>query len=70
MATAQTQRIRLGLFVQPVGQHVSGWRLTEKLGDPTDIDWLITIAKKAEAGKFDLCAGDQHVPFAFDHGAP
>ena len=54
MATAQTQRIRLGLFVQPVGQHVSGWRLTEKLGDPTDIDWLITIAKKAEAGKFDL----------------
>lgn len=54
MATAQTQRIRLGLFVQPVGQHVSGWRLTEKLGDPTDIDWLISIAKKAEAGKFDL----------------
>lgn len=54
MATASTQRIRLGLFVQPVGQHVSGWRLTEKLGDPTDIDWLITIAKKAEAGKFDL----------------
>jgi len=54
MATAQQQRIRLGLFVQPVGQHVSGWRLTEKLGDPTDIDWLITIAKKAEAGKFDL----------------
>lgn len=46
MATAQPQRIRLGLFVQPVGQHVSGWRLTEKLGDPTDIDWLITIAKK------------------------
>ena len=54
MATASTTRIRLGLFVQPVGQHVSGWRLTEKLGDPTDIDWLITIAKKAEAGKFDL----------------
>lgn len=54
MATAKSQHIRLGLFVQPVGQHVSGWRLTEKLGDPTDIDWLITIAKKAEAGKFDL----------------
>jgi len=54
MATAKSPRIRLGLFVQPVGQHVSGWRLTEKLGDPTDIDWLITIAKKAEAGKFDL----------------
>ncbi|MFZ4213956.1 LLM class flavin-dependent oxidoreductase [Pantoea endophytica] len=50
----QQRRIRLGLFVQPVGQHVSGWRLTEKLGDPTDIDWLITIAQKAEAGKFDL----------------
>jgi len=54
MANTPTRRIRLGLFVQPVGQHVSGWRLTEKLGDPTDIDWLITIAKKAEAGKFDL----------------
>ncbi|WP_343550471.1 LLM class flavin-dependent oxidoreductase [Pantoea sp.] len=55
MANSQQQRhIRLGLFVQPVGQHVSGWRLTEKLGDPTNIDWLITIAKKAEAGKFDL----------------
>ncbi|MCW6034245.1 LLM class flavin-dependent oxidoreductase [Pantoea sp. JK] len=55
MANSQQQRrIRLGLFVQPVGQHVSGWRLTKKLGDPTDIDWLITIAKKAEAGKFDL----------------
>lgn len=49
-----SRRLRLGLFVQPVGQHVSGWRLTEQLGDPTDIDWLITLAKKAEAGKFDL----------------
>jgi hypothetical protein len=35
------------LFVQPVGQHVSGWRLTQQLGDPTDIDWLITLAKNA-----------------------
>lgn len=48
------RRLRLGLFVQPVGHHVSGWRLTEQLGEPTDIDWLITIAKKAEAGTFDL----------------
>lgn len=48
------KRLRLGLFVQPVGQHVSGWRLTEQLGSPTDIDWLITLAKKAEAGRFDL----------------
>ena len=47
-------RLRLGLFVQPVGHHVSGWRLTEQLGAPTDIDWLITLAKKAEAGRFDL----------------
>jgi hypothetical protein len=36
-----------GSRVQPVGQHVSGWRLTQQLGDPTDIDWLITLAKKA-----------------------
>lgn len=53
-SATSSRRLRLGLFVQPVGQHVSGWRLTQQLGDPTDIDWLITIAKKAEAGKFDL----------------
>ncbi|WP_337010297.1 LLM class flavin-dependent oxidoreductase [Pantoea sp. AS142] len=53
-SVTSSRRLRLGLFVQPVGQHVSGWRLTEQLGDPTDIDWLITLAKKAEAGKFDL----------------
>ena len=47
-------RLRLGLFVQPVGHHVSGWRLTEELGAPTDIDWLIRLAQKAEAGRFDL----------------
>lgn len=52
--SATPRRLRLGLFVQPVGHHVSGWRLTEQLGDPTDIDWLITLAKKAEAGTFDL----------------
>jgi alkanesulfonate monooxygenase SsuD/methylene tetrahydromethanopterin reductase-like flavin-dependent oxidoreductase (luciferase family) len=46
--------LRLGLFVQPLGHHVSGWRLTEKLGSPTDIDWLTEIAKKAEEGKFDM----------------
>ncbi|ARU95243.1 LLM class flavin-dependent oxidoreductase [Tatumella citrea] len=55
MDSSTTQRrLRLGLFVQPVGHHVSGWRLTENLGSPTDIDWLITLAKKAEAGTFDL----------------
>ncbi|MFZ4835268.1 LLM class flavin-dependent oxidoreductase [Rouxiella sp. Mn2063] len=55
MASSSSQRrLRLGLFVQPVGHHVSGWRLTEQLGSPTDIDWLITIAKKAEAGTFDM----------------
>ena len=48
------RRLRLGLFVQPLGHHVSGWRLTDNAGSPTDIDWLITLAKKAEAGTFDL----------------
>ena len=33
---------------------MSGWRLTEELGAPTDIDWLIRLAQKAEAGRFDL----------------
>ena len=27
-----TRQLRLGLFVQPLGHHVSGWRLTENLG--------------------------------------
>lgn len=48
------RQLRLGLFVQPLGQHVSGWRLTRQLGSPTDIDWLIQIAQKAEAGLFDM----------------
>ncbi|MEC5321034.1 LLM class flavin-dependent oxidoreductase [Brenneria populi subsp. brevivirga] len=46
--------LRLGLFVQPLGHHVSGWRLSERSGSPTDIEWLIQIAKKAEEGTFDL----------------
>ncbi|MEW6484094.1 MAG: LLM class flavin-dependent oxidoreductase [Pseudomonadota bacterium] len=55
MENSETQRrLRLGLFVQPLGHHVSGWRLTDNAGAPTDIDWLITLAKKAEAGTFDL----------------
>ncbi len=33
---------------------MSGWRLTEELGAPTDIDWLIRLAQKAEVGRFDL----------------
>ena len=53
--TANTGRkLRLGLFVQPLGHHISGWRLTQRLGSPTDIDWLIAIAKKAEEGMFDM----------------
>ncbi|WP_380178510.1 LLM class flavin-dependent oxidoreductase [Kalamiella sp. sgz302252] len=52
--TATSRAMRLGLFVQPLGHHVSGWRVTEKLGSPTDIDWLIEIAQKAEKGLFDL----------------
>ena len=32
-SATSSRRLRLGLFVQPVGQHVSGWRLTEQLGD-------------------------------------
>lgn len=46
--------LRLGLFVQPLGHHVSGWRLSERIGSPTDIEWLVQIAQKAEEGAFDL----------------
>lgn len=54
MSHTTSRQLRLGLFVQPLGHHVSGWRLTETLGSPTDIDWLTWIAKKAEEGKFDM----------------
>ena len=54
MTQSAQKRLYLGLFVQPLGHHVSGWRLTNNLNFPTDIDWLIQIAKKAEAGRFDL----------------
>ena len=53
-SSENTRKLRLGLFVQPLGHHASGWRLTENLGSPTDIDWLTWIARKAEAGKFDM----------------
>ncbi|WAT02395.1 LLM class flavin-dependent oxidoreductase [Rouxiella chamberiensis] len=53
-SSTPSRQMRLGLFVQPLGHHVSGWRLTERLGSPTDIDWLISIAKKAEEGTFDM----------------
>ncbi|RWR00956.1 nitrilotriacetate monooxygenase [[Pantoea] beijingensis] len=52
--TSSSRQLRLGLFVQPLGHHVSGWRLTSHLGSPTDIDWLIQIAQKAEEGLFDM----------------
>ena len=54
MSHTTSRQLRLGLFVQPLGHHVSGWRLTETLGSPTDIEWLTWIAKKAEEGKFDM----------------
>ena len=44
-SSENTRKLRLGLFVQPLGHHVSGWRLTENLGSPPDIDWLTWIAR-------------------------
>lgn len=52
--SSPVRQLRLGLFVQPLGHHVSGWRISETLGSPTDIDWLIRIARKAEEGTFDM----------------
>ncbi|MFT4020229.1 MAG: LLM class flavin-dependent oxidoreductase [Acinetobacter sp.] len=54
MTQNKSKRLYLGLFVQPLGHHVSGWRLTQNLNLPTDIDWLVQIAQKAETGRFDL----------------
>ncbi|MCU5773613.1 LLM class flavin-dependent oxidoreductase [Erwiniaceae bacterium BAC15a-03b] len=56
MSDTSTSRrqLRLGLFVQPLGHHVSGWRMTQQLGSPTDIEWLTWIARKAEEGTFDM----------------
>ena len=48
------KRIYLGLFVQALGHHVSGWRFTQENHKATDINWYIELAKKAEAARFDL----------------
>ncbi|WP_437610116.1 LLM class flavin-dependent oxidoreductase [Erwinia sp. V71] len=52
--TENRRQLRLGLFVQPLGHHVSGWRLSQQQESPTDIEWLTWIARKAEEGKFDM----------------
>ncbi|MDZ5602738.1 LLM class flavin-dependent oxidoreductase [Pseudomonas sp. RP23018S] len=56
MSTPQpaSRQLRLGLFVQALGHHVSGWRADGAQGSPTDIDWFTWIAKTAEQGKFDM----------------
>ncbi|WP_312936381.1 LLM class flavin-dependent oxidoreductase [Pseudomonas sp.] len=56
MSTPQpaSRQLRLGLFVQALGHHVSGWRADGAQGSPTDIDWFTWIAQTAEQGKFDM----------------
>ncbi len=53
-SSTSSRQLRLGLFVQPLGHHVSGWRMSDPTASPTDIDWLTWIARKAEEGTFDM----------------
>jgi FMN-dependent oxidoreductase (nitrilotriacetate monooxygenase family) len=47
-------KLHLGLFNQPLGRHVAGWRQPEFKGSSTDIRWVAELASLAERGKFDF----------------
>lgn len=52
--TARSKTIHLGLFHQPVGRHPAAWRQAASRGHPEDFAWALTVARKAEAGLFDM----------------
>lgn len=49
-----SRNIHLGYFHQPVGRHPSAWRRSEAEGHPEDLAWAIRVARKVEAGLFDV----------------
>ncbi len=52
--TRRQDRMHLGVFVQAAGHHVGGWRHEQAQAGAENLHLLQTIARLAEAGKFDL----------------
>ncbi|ALM81649.1 LLM class flavin-dependent oxidoreductase [Bordetella sp. N] len=50
----QQAQIHLGYFHLPLGRHPAAWRRDEARGHPEDLAWVVEVARKAEAGLFDL----------------
>jgi len=53
MSDPQAQ-IHLGYFHLPLGRHPATWRRKEARGHPEDLAWAVEVARKAEAGLFDM----------------
>ena len=51
---SKTRKIRLGLFLQGAGHHVSGWRHPEAEAGSENFELLARVAQMAEAAKFDM----------------
>ena len=51
---SKTRKIRLGLFLQGAGHHVSGWRHPDAEAGSENFDLLRRVAQIAEAAKFDM----------------
>lgn len=51
---SKTRKIRLGLFLQGAGHHVSGWRHPEAEAGSENFELLRRVAQMAEAAKFDM----------------
>lgn len=51
---SRRSQMHLGLFAQPHGYHVGGWRHPEADGRSMDLDWLVEVARTAEEGLLDF----------------
>ncbi|OZI38238.1 LLM class flavin-dependent oxidoreductase [Bordetella genomosp. 10] len=48
------KQMHMGYFHLPVGRHPAAWRRDEARGHPEDLAWAVEVARKAEAGLFDI----------------
>lgn len=51
---SNARQMHLGLFLNPAGNHQSGWRLPEVYTSAEDFPAILSIARTAERGKFDF----------------
>ncbi|QEO16835.1 LLM class flavin-dependent oxidoreductase [Acetobacter vaccinii] len=55
MTAAPTDRLKLAVLINASGSHIAGWRHPRSGAEQTDeLSHYLQIAKKAEAGKFDI----------------